>query len=116
MSNSCGNPDCGKQLLAVRDAIEVLGGKWKIPIITVLGYYKKKGFKDLQREIPGITAKMLSKELKDLEANLLVTRTVMDTRPITVVYEITPYGFSSAGIIRELYDWGSAHRKKVMIK
>ncbi|HAS45217.1 MAG TPA: transcriptional regulator [Microscillaceae bacterium] len=112
--SACANPDCGKQLLAVRDAIEVLGGKWRIPIITVLGYYKTRRFKELQTEITGITAKMLSKELKELEANQLVTRTVQDTRPITVIYEITPYGYSSSKIIRELYDWGVAHREKVM--
>ena len=68
----------------------------------------------MQTEITGITAKMLSKELKELEANQLVTRTVQDTRPITVIYEITPYGYSSSKIIRELYDWGVAHREKVM--
>lgn len=114
MENACNNPECSKQILAIRDAIEVLGGKWKIPIICVLAYYQKKGFKDLQREIPEITSKMLSKELKDLETNLLITRTVMDTRPITVSYEITPYGESTRAIITELYHWGSAHRKRVM--
>lgn len=114
MANACSNPDCGKQLMAIRDALEVLGGKWKIPIICVLAFYKKQGFKELQREVVGITSKMLSKELKDLEANLLVKRTVLDTRPITVKYEITPYGVSTTALITELYQWGAAHRKKVM--
>mgnify|MGYP001802960405 CR=1 FL=1 len=114
MANACSNPDCGKQLMAVQDALGVLGGKWKIPIICVLAYYKKMGFKELQREIGGITSKMLSKELKDLEANLLVNRTVLDTRPITVKYEMTPYGISTTDIITELYHWGVAHRKQVM--
>lgn len=54
---------------------------------------------------------MLSKELKNLEANLLITRTMQDTRPVTVIYEITPYGYSSSKIIRELYDWGSTSPK-----
>jgi DNA-binding HxlR family transcriptional regulator len=114
MANACSNPDCGKQLLAVRDALDVLGGKWKIPIICVLAFYKKKGFKDLQREIVGVTSKMLSKELKDLEENLLITRTVIDSRPIRVKYEITPYGISTTAVIRELYNWGVTHRKKIM--
>lgn len=114
MANACSNPDCGTQLMAVRDALEVLGGKWKIPIICVLAYYKKMGFKELQREVVGITSKMLSKELKDLEANLLVSRTVLDTRPISVKYEITSYGISTTALITELFHWGQAHRKKIM--
>ena len=58
---------------------------------------------------------MLSKELKNLEENLLINRTVIDSRPITVNYEITPYGISTTAVITELYKWGVAHRKKVMI-
>lgn len=114
MNNACSNPECGKQLMAIQDALEVLGGKWKIPIICVLAFYKKQGFKELQREVSGITSKMLSKELKTLEDNLLITRTVMDTRPITVKYEITPYGISTTALITELYHWGVDHRKKVI--
>jgi DNA-binding HxlR family transcriptional regulator len=59
---------------------------------------------------------MLSKELQDLEANLLVKRTVMETRPVTVKYELTPHGYTLERIINEMRIWGRTHRKEVIGK
>ncbi|NIK73587.1 DNA-binding HxlR family transcriptional regulator [Thermonema lapsum] len=67
-------------VLAVNDTMNVINGKWKLPIIGSLLYGKKR-FKELEREIPKITPRMLSKELKDLELNGIVKRTVYDTKP-----------------------------------
>ncbi|MBX2974257.1 MAG: helix-turn-helix transcriptional regulator [Flavobacteriales bacterium] len=58
----------------------------------------------------GIPAKTLSKELKDLEQNGLVKRTVLDTMPVTVQYEITPYGRTLEKILLDLREWGIDHR------
>jgi DNA-binding HxlR family transcriptional regulator len=74
---------------------------------------EKNTFKKLQREIEGISAKMLSKELQDLELNLLVSRTVMDTRPVTVNYSITDYGLSVFPVTETLVQWGLNHRQKI---
>jgi DNA-binding HxlR family transcriptional regulator len=104
--------ECAKHLLPVRDALDILGGKWKLPIIIALTFDKKR-FKEMQREINGITAKMLSKELKDLEINQLVKRTVYDTVPVTVEYSLTPYGKSLYKVIGELRTWGAQHRKRI---
>lgn len=103
----------GNYMVPVRDALEVFSGKWKIPIITALTFYETCGFKDLERTVEGITPKMLSKELKFLEENLLITRKVEDTRPITVTYSITEYGKTCKSVMSELYRWGTEHRKKV---
>lgn len=103
----------GNYMVPVRDALEVFGGKWKIPIITALSFYKTCGFKELERIVEGITPKMLSKELKFLETNLLVTRKVEDTRPVTVTYSITEYGKTCESVMSELYRWGVEHRRKV---
>ena len=84
---------CTKALLAIRDSMDVLNGKWKIVIIGSLTFGEKR-FKELQRDVDGITAKMLSKELKDLEINKLVKRTVFDTKPVTVEYRLTEHGKS----------------------
>lgn len=108
--------DCSRKLLAVRDALEVFSGKWKIPIIGALIYLEEAGFKELQRMVDGITPKMLSKELKELEMHRLVSRTVLDTRPVTVKYAITPYGRSCQKVIMELYDWGVKHRVRILGK
>jgi len=106
---------CTKSMLPVRDALDILSGKWKLPIIIALGFDNHR-FKELQREIQGITAKMLSKELRDMEINLLVKRTVYDTKPVTVEYELTTYGHSLERVIEELREWGTQHRKRILKK
>ena len=103
----------GNFMVPVRDALEVFSGKWKIPIITALNFYETCGFKELERIVEGITPKMLSKELKFLEENLLIIRKVEDTRPVTVTYSITEYGKTCRSVMSELYRWGTEHRKKV---
>ncbi len=104
--------DCSKILFAIQDTLDLISGKWKIKVISVL-LYGKKNFTDLQRQINGLGAKMLSKELQDLEINGLITRTVNMTKPITVTYELTPYGHTLEPIIRELAGWGIGHRQKI---
>lgn len=108
-----GHTECGNRIVAVRDALDILNGKWKLPIIISLMFGNKR-FKEMEREISGITAKMLSKELKDLEMNQLVKRTVYDTMPVSVEYELTEYGQTLKQVIGELYDWGSQHRKRIL--
>ncbi|HEY0978867.1 MAG TPA: helix-turn-helix domain-containing protein, partial [Flavobacteriales bacterium] len=83
---------CSSVLLSFRDALDIVGGKWKSPILLALGHMGPTRFGELQRFHQGIPAKTLSKELKDLEMNGLVKRIVLDTMPVTVTYEITPYG------------------------
>lgn len=108
------NPkNCTKLLIPVRDTLDMLNGKWKILIITSMINGSKR-FKELQRDVVGITAKMLSKELKELELNKLVTRTVHHTSPVTVEYALTDYSYSLKKVIEALYDWGVQHRAKIM--
>jgi DNA-binding HxlR family transcriptional regulator len=104
--------ECSKSLLPVQDALYILSGKWKLPIIIALVHGNKR-FKELHREIKGITAKMLSKELKELEVNTLVKRTVYDTIPVSVEYELTAYGTTLDEVIISLRDWGLKHRQKI---
>jgi len=107
--------ECSKQLLAINDALDILRGKWKIQIIGSLTFGKKR-FTEMQREVTGITARMLSKELKELEINELVLRTVHDTTPVTVEYELTDYGKTLDQVIEGLRDWGVKHRKRIIKK
>jgi DNA-binding HxlR family transcriptional regulator len=98
---------------AVRDTLYVLSGKWKLPIIIALINGPKR-FTNLQRSLEEITPKILSKELKELELNEFVTRTVYPTSPVTVEYELTQYSQSLNKIIEEMRDWGLQHRKRMM--
>jgi DNA-binding HxlR family transcriptional regulator len=104
---------CVRMILPVKDALEVLSGKWKLPIIVSLTLGTKR-FRQIAREIGGITDKMLSKELKELEENQLVKRTVHNTFPPKVEYEITEHGQSLHYVIKELRKWGLKHREKIM--
>jgi DNA-binding HxlR family transcriptional regulator len=107
--------DCLKHMLAVKDAVDVLNGRWKVLIIVALSFGKKR-FRELSKEIGNITDKALSKELKDLEMNKLISRTVYDTFPPTVEYAITPHGTTLEKVVRELGVWGERHRKKIIGK
>ncbi|UFH30591.1 helix-turn-helix transcriptional regulator [Chryseobacterium sp. C-71] len=103
-----------KEMMAVQDSMDVLSGKWKIAIISSVCYYNKRRFSDILNDVIGISNKMLSKELKELEINKLIKRTVLETQPITVQYELTQHGKSLKTIINNLTDWGIAHRKEII--
>lgn len=107
--------ECSKMILPVMDALEILTGRWKLPILIALMFGNKR-FKQISKEVKGITDKMLSKELKELEMNQLVTRTVYDTFPPTVEYAITAHGKSLEKLLMELHQWGTKHRKKIIGK
>jgi len=105
--------DRKKEMMAVHDAMDVLSGKWKIYIISSICHYNKRRFSDILNDVIGISNKMLSKELKELEINKLVVRTVLDTQPVTVQYELTKHGKTLQTIINNLTDWGVEHRNEI---
>nr|WP_206077645.1 helix-turn-helix domain-containing protein [Pontibacter sp. SGAir0037] len=107
--------ECKKTIMAVHDAMDVLNGKWKISIVASLCFNKKR-YSDILREVTGISGKMLSRELKDMEMNELIKRTVLDTQPVTVEYELTEYGQKLKSVIEHLATWGTEHRKKIIGK
>jgi DNA-binding HxlR family transcriptional regulator len=104
---------CPKTALSIKDALEALEGRWKLLILFSLSSGPRR-FKQIVKEVAGITDKTLSKELKNLEANKLVKRQVYDTFPPTVEYSITPHGQSLEKVMDELHYWGLAHRKEIM--
>jgi len=106
---------CHEELTAMRDSIELFSGKWKLQLLRYLANRPGDSnyFKKILREIAGISARMLSKELKMLEMNFLVTRTELKTKPATVAYAITPYGQTILPVAESLVQWGLHHRQKV---
>jgi DNA-binding HxlR family transcriptional regulator len=104
-----------EEVQALQDAIYVIGGKWKLPIVNSLCNGNKR-FRDIERSIPGITTRMLSRELKDMEANQLVKRTVIPDSPVLVEYTVTDYCRSFGDIILEMIKWGKQHREKIRKK
>ncbi|MFA6084571.1 winged helix-turn-helix transcriptional regulator [Mucilaginibacter sp.] len=106
---------CKQELTAMRDSLEILGGKWKLMLLRYLSnrLEEKNTFKKIQREIEGLSAKMLAKELKDLELNLLISRSVINTKPVTVEYKVTSYGLNVLPLAENLVQWGLDHRAQI---
>jgi len=94
----------------VQDTLNIINGKWKLPILMSM-YDGKSRFRDLQRSIPAITTRVLSKELKDLESNKLIVRIVNDTRPVTIDYKLTTYSYTLTPVVDEMIKWGKQHSK-----
>ncbi len=104
--------ECTKSLAAVGDALYVIGGKWKLRIIIALQEGNKR-FNELQRTVEGISARVLSNELKELEMNGFVKRNVYAQTPVVVEYEITEYSQTLHKVLDSLKEWGSRHRDKI---
>ncbi|HEY8930612.1 MAG TPA: helix-turn-helix domain-containing protein [Mucilaginibacter sp.] len=104
---------CNAAVTAIKDALYVLSGKWKLPLIVALREGSKR-FNEIQRSLDGITPKILSKELRELEMNEFVTRRVEPTVPVSVIYELTPYADSLNKVIWELQRWGKEHRERII--
>ena|SRR5579871_3812878 len=98
---------------ALNDTLNVLQGKWKLHIMVALANGKLR-FREIEKSIPNINPRMLSKELKDLEANGIISRNVYNTMPVSVVYELTPSGYSFCEVIDVMKAWGAKHRKAML--
>jgi DNA-binding HxlR family transcriptional regulator len=103
---------CTEILKPVRDSLDVLSGKWKLPIIIALTFGEKR-FTEITKEVHGITDKMLSKELRDLELNGLVMRNIEDSYPVKVTYALTPHSKTLRPVIDSLKNWGIMHKEKL---
>jgi DNA-binding HxlR family transcriptional regulator len=102
-----------KEFDALLDTIYVIGGKWKMPIIFAVCTGGHQRFSEIERGVPGITSRMLARELKEMEMNKLITRTVYAETPVRIEYEITEYCKTLVPVIQTLIDWGMLHRQKI---
>jgi len=97
----------------VRDALDVINGKWELPIIISVGVGNER-FTDIQDSIPGITPKAMAKELKKLEQHKLIERIVTNDYPVKITYKWTPYTNTLTPIIDALKEWGIKHREEIL--
>ncbi|WP_053217046.1 winged helix-turn-helix transcriptional regulator [Virgibacillus senegalensis] len=96
-------------LCKVEDALGILVGKWKPIILLHLLKDGTKRFSDLKRSVPGITQKMLTKQLRELEEEDIIKRVVYPQVPPKVEYSITEYGKSLKPILEAMHEWGTKH-------
>src|SRR5262245_34335803 len=98
---------CTESLKPIEDTLYVIGGKWKLRIIIALMDSGKR-FNELQRSVSGISATVLSNELKELELNGFIERRIL-ADSITTIYELTPYSHTLHDVIQSMNDWGKMH-------
>lgn len=97
---------------SVKVTLEVMGGKWK-PLIMFLLVDETLRFSQLQRYIVGITQKMLTEQLRELERDGLVSRKVYPQVPPKVEYSITEYGKTLIPVLNTMHKWGKGHKKMI---
>lgn len=105
---------CSEYTLPLMDTLDLISGRWKLVIVMALLHRGKMRFNELRTHVNGISGKVLSSELKTMEENLPVRRTVKDTSPITVEYDLTAYGKTLEPIALTLVTWGQKHRSQIM--
>jgi len=103
---------CSATLPSLRSALAVVSGKWKLQILVAL-MSGARHFRGLERSVPGISTKVLAKELKDLEAHQLIARTVHPGPPVVVEYEALPYAHTLEPVISMLREWGQQHQQRL---
>ena len=104
--------ECNSVMVPIGDALYVIGGKWKLWVIGALRAGNTR-FNDIQRVAVGISARVLSSELKELELNGFVTRIVHSHTPAVVEYRLTDYAASLDDVLHSLAEWGTMHRDKI---
>ncbi|WP_316831489.1 helix-turn-helix domain-containing protein [Pedobacter aquatilis] len=108
-------PQCIKELLSLRDSFDTLSGKWKLPIMQYLFNRKDEfnHFRKIADGIPGISDKMLAKELTDLVHNHLICKIPSPDYPLKKGYSISQHGESTIPVIKTLVNWGKTHREVI---
>jgi DNA-binding HxlR family transcriptional regulator len=101
-----------KILCPVEYAVSMLSGKFKLRILNALMNESPRRFKVLERQIVGISPTMLTTQLRELEADGLVSRQIFATVPPTVEYSLTAFGKSTIPMLNEIKKWGLEHRNR----
>ena len=115
----CGDPEgtgaalevwcAGEEWCPVTTTSSLIGKKWHPVIIHRLLEHGSSGFSELERHVDGISSKVLSESLDDLEENGLVDRTLVSEAPVRVEYSLTERGASLEPVIEAMREWGNEH-------
>ena len=100
----------------VEATLSVIGGKWKVVILFHLSHSGTHRFAELRRKIPGVSERMLTQQLRELEHDGIVHREVYPEVPPKVEYSLTEYGETLGPICKIMCDWGKKHMKKIKMR
>lgn len=112
VDNRAFTEECNTVLAAVSDALYAIGGKWKLMIIIAMARGNKR-FTEIQRQVNGISARVLSSELKELELNGFIIKKVSVGYPVSIEYELLPYSHTLEELVGAMTRWGMQHRQKI---
>ncbi|MBF4486335.1 helix-turn-helix domain-containing protein [Flavobacterium sp. CSZ] len=104
--------ECHRVMAAVSDALYAIGGKWKLMIIIAMARGNNR-FTEIQRQVTGISARVLSSELKELELNGFIIKKVAVGYPVTIEYQLLPYSHTLEEVVGAMTKWGMQHREKI---
>lgn len=103
----------GKDRALAREMIDRIGDKWTLLIIATLGESEKMRFTELRDRIEGISQKMLTKTLRQLERDGLLSRKVYPVVPPKVEYRLTPLGHSLLALVSGICSWVGTHLAEI---
>lgn len=95
--------------------LDLIGGKWKILILFHLHYFTRKGYSEFRKNLPGISEKMLSQQLKELERDQLISKEQISVKPNRVEYFLTERGKSLVPLYEFVSEWGISYLKEYNI-
>ena len=104
--------ECSTVLMAVSDALYAIGGKWKLMIIIAMARGNNR-FTEIQKQVKGISARVLSNELKELELNGFIVKKVSVGYPVLIEYQLLPYSHTLEEVVGAMTKWGMQHREKI---
>ncbi|ARI77963.1 winged helix-turn-helix transcriptional regulator [Halobacillus mangrovi] len=103
----------GKLKCSIEYTLKKIGGKWKTVILWHLGIDGTLRYNEIRRLLPGVTHKVLTQQLKELEEDGLVSRKQYETIPPKVEYSMTAKGETLMPILELMHEWGSDHQENV---
>ena len=101
---------------AIEATIDLIGSKWKVVVLNHLRVLGTLRFNELRRSMPAVTQKMLTSQLRELEADGLVERTVYAVVPPKVEYSLTPLGASLEPILVAMKSWGDDYMSRQAVQ
>jgi len=104
--------ECNTVISAVGDALYAIGGKWKLMIIIAIARGNNR-FTEIQRQVTGISSRVLSSELKELELNGFIIKKASVGYPVVIEYQLLPYSHTLEKVVGSLTEWGIQHRQKI---
>ncbi|MFD5871941.1 winged helix-turn-helix transcriptional regulator [Streptomyces sp. NPDC060322] len=105
-------PRCGPYICGIDAALDVVSGKWKGLILWELDAHRVRRFSELRRGLPGVSEKMLTQHLREMEADGLVHRTVHAEVPPRVEYSLTEHGRTLNSALGPLGVWGTERMRR----